>query len=152
VVQTTGSAVIRRTRASDVPTVAQRAIGLAKTSMAARSPSVDQNHPGVGGPSQLPPGTKMSQHGEPRCIVTLSRCLPAAQGARAAVLVTSDAELSLTSHAHNWSYRLLHRIGWSVQVPGCGAAERDEAAVTRWKEETWPAIEEWPSGGRLAGL
>lgn len=35
---------------------------------------------------------------------------------------------------------LLHRTGWSVQVPARRAAERDEAAVTTWKEETWPVI------------
>ena len=35
---------------------------------------------------------------------------------------------------------LLHRIGWSVQVPARRAAERDEAAVTAWKDETWPVI------------
>jgi transposase len=35
---------------------------------------------------------------------------------------------------------LLHRTGWSVQVPARRAAERDEAAVTAWKEETWPVI------------
>jgi transposase len=35
---------------------------------------------------------------------------------------------------------LLHRIGWSVQVPARRAAERDEAQVTAWKEETWPVI------------
>jgi transposase len=35
---------------------------------------------------------------------------------------------------------LLHRAGWSVQVPSRRAAERNEAAVARWKEETWPVI------------
>jgi transposase len=35
---------------------------------------------------------------------------------------------------------LLHRIGWSVQVPARRAAERDEADVTAWKQETWPVI------------
>jgi transposase len=35
---------------------------------------------------------------------------------------------------------LLHRIGWSVQVPARRAAERDEAAVAAWKQETWPVI------------
>ena len=30
---------------------------------------------------------------------------------------------------------LLHRIGWSVQVPARQAAERDEAAITWWKED-----------------
>jgi len=35
---------------------------------------------------------------------------------------------------------LLHRIGWGVQVPARRAAERDEAAITVWREETWPMI------------
>ena len=35
---------------------------------------------------------------------------------------------------------LLHRLGWSVQVPAREAAERDEAAIARWKEETWPVV------------
>ena len=33
---------------------------------------------------------------------------------------------------------LLHRIGWSVQVPARQAAERDEARIAGWREETWP--------------
>lgn len=37
---------------------------------------------------------------------------------------------------------LLHRIGWSVQVPARRAAERDEAAIAAWREETWPVIKE----------
>jgi transposase len=37
---------------------------------------------------------------------------------------------------------LLHRIGWSVQVPARQAAERDEAAIAAWKEETWPVVKE----------
>src|SRR5438067_9210986 len=35
---------------------------------------------------------------------------------------------------------LLHRMGWSVQVPARQAAERDEAAIAAWKEATWPVI------------
>ena len=35
---------------------------------------------------------------------------------------------------------LLHRIGWSVQVPARRAAERDEHRIARWKEETWPVV------------
>jgi putative transposase len=35
---------------------------------------------------------------------------------------------------------LLHRIGWSVQVPARRAAERDEDAIAAWREETWPMI------------
>src|SRR3954453_11098408 len=35
---------------------------------------------------------------------------------------------------------LLHRLGWSVQVPARQAAERNEEQITAWREETWPAI------------
>jgi hypothetical protein len=35
---------------------------------------------------------------------------------------------------------LLHRIGWSVQVPARQATERDEAAIAAWREETWPVV------------
>ncbi|MYS12871.1 IS630 family transposase [Streptomyces sp. SID4982] len=35
---------------------------------------------------------------------------------------------------------LLHRIGWSVQVPFRKAAEQDEAKIAAWKDEQWPAI------------
>ena len=35
---------------------------------------------------------------------------------------------------------LLHRIGWSVQVPARQATERDEAAIERWKQVSWPQI------------
>src|SRR3954468_13821546 len=46
---------------------------------------------------------------------------------------------------------LLHRIGWSVQVPARRAAERDEEQISAWREETWPAIKRprrtWAPGG-----
>jgi putative transposase len=29
---------------------------------------------------------------------------------------------------------LLHRLGWSVQVPARRAAERDEEKIARWRE------------------
>ncbi len=35
---------------------------------------------------------------------------------------------------------LLHRIGWSVQVPARQAAERDEARIAGWREEAWPVV------------
>src|SRR5216684_5927227 len=35
---------------------------------------------------------------------------------------------------------LLHRLGWSVQVPARRAAERDEEKVARWREATWPVV------------
>src|SRR5437773_4841856 len=35
---------------------------------------------------------------------------------------------------------LLHRAGWSVQVPARQATERNEAAIAAWKEVTWPVV------------
>jgi transposase len=35
---------------------------------------------------------------------------------------------------------LLHRIGWSVQVPARRAAERDQGRIAAWREEVWPAV------------
>jgi transposase len=35
---------------------------------------------------------------------------------------------------------LLHRLGWSVQVPARQAAERNEEQISAWREETWPEI------------
>jgi transposase len=35
---------------------------------------------------------------------------------------------------------LLHRIGWSVQVPARRAAERDEGRIAAWREATWPVV------------
>jgi putative transposase len=35
---------------------------------------------------------------------------------------------------------LLHRIGWSVQMPVRRAAERDEARIAAWKDQQWAVI------------
>src|SRR5437764_11613061 len=35
---------------------------------------------------------------------------------------------------------LLHRIGWSVQVPARRASERDEGRIVAWREESWPQL------------
>ncbi|WP_226962792.1 winged helix-turn-helix domain-containing protein [Streptomyces sp. C8S0] len=35
---------------------------------------------------------------------------------------------------------LLHRLGWSPQVPVHRAVERDEEAVTRWRSEQWSRV------------
>ena len=35
---------------------------------------------------------------------------------------------------------LLHRIGYSPQVPAHRAAERDEAAIAAWRAETWAKV------------
>jgi transposase len=36
--------------------------------------------------------------------------------------------------------RLLKAMRWSPQKPARRARQRDEAAIARWREETWPAI------------
>ncbi|MEV0151934.1 MULTISPECIES: winged helix-turn-helix domain-containing protein [unclassified Nonomuraea] len=33
---------------------------------------------------------------------------------------------------------LLHRLGWSWQVPTRRAVERDEAAIAAWRNDVWP--------------
>lgn len=40
---------------------------------------------------------------------------------------------------------LLHRLGWSPQVPVHRAVERDEAAIACWREETWSRVRSWPA-------
>lgn len=41
---------------------------------------------------------------------------------------------------------LLHRIGWTPQVPQHVAAERDEDKVATWVKETWPQVKTLPPG------
>jgi transposase len=36
--------------------------------------------------------------------------------------------------------RLLHRMGFSVQMPARPATERDEDAITAWREATWQEV------------
>ncbi len=36
--------------------------------------------------------------------------------------------------------RLLHRLGWTVQLPESRARERDEAAIRAWLRQDWPRI------------
>ena len=40
--------------------------------------------------------------------------------------------------------RLLRALGWSVQKPIRRATQRDEAAITTWREQTWPALRAKP--------
>ncbi|XKK39639.1 IS630 family transposase [Nocardiopsis sp. ARC36] len=35
---------------------------------------------------------------------------------------------------------VLHRLGWSVQVPARRAAERDDEAVQQWQQKVWPRL------------
>jgi transposase len=43
---------------------------------------------------------------------------------------------------HVW--RVLKRLGWSLQKPTTRARERDEQAIARWVRETWPRVKKTP--------
>ena len=40
--------------------------------------------------------------------------------------------------------RLLHRLGWSWQKPAGRAHERDQKAIQRWVQHTWPHLKKKP--------
>ncbi|MFK0194354.1 winged helix-turn-helix domain-containing protein [Kitasatospora sp. NPDC090308] len=52
------------------------------------------------------------------------------------------------SHSLSGATRLMHRLGFSPQVPARRVAERDEQAVTVWEEVIWAEVKE---PGRPAG-
>jgi putative transposase len=35
---------------------------------------------------------------------------------------------------------ILRKLGWTSQKPLRQAAERDEEAIERWKQEEWPSL------------
>lgn len=41
---------------------------------------------------------------------------------------------------------LLDKLGWSWQKPLTRASQRDEAAIERWRSETWPEVQKKPNG------
>ncbi len=43
---------------------------------------------------------------------------------------------------HVW--RVLGRLGWSIQRPTGKAVQRDETAIARWKKHAWPALKKSP--------
>ncbi|MGW0424595.1 IS630 family transposase [Streptomyces sp. NPDC003015] len=94
----------------------------------------------------------------PRCLEKLAGYLeqgPAAHGwvedqvwtaARVATLIGRKFHVS---YSVSGATRLMHRLGFSPQVPARRVAERDEQAVTAWKEATWTEVKEpgRPCGG-----
>jgi transposase len=46
---------------------------------------------------------------------------------------------------HVW--RIMRRLGWSLQKPTTRARERDEEAIQRWVKTTWPAVKKTPRAG-----
>jgi len=56
------------------------------------------------------------------------------------------------TYHHNHVGVILHELGYSWQLPAKRARERDEAAIERWRTETWPQIvrDSNARGGTLA--
>ncbi|GLW58776.1 hypothetical protein Kpho01_67870 [Kitasatospora phosalacinea] len=93
----------------------------------------------------------------PRCLAELAAYLdegPAAHGWvedqvwTAARVVTLIGRKFHVTYSVSGATRLMHRLGFSPQVPARRVAERDELAVAAWKEVTW---EEVKGLGRPAG-
>jgi transposase len=93
----------------------------------------------------------------PRCLEKLARYLeqgPAVHGWTEDQVWTAARVATLIGRKFHVSYsvsgatRLMHRLGFSPQVPARRVAERDEQAVTAWKEATWAEVKE---SGRPAG-
>ncbi|WP_246239168.1 helix-turn-helix domain-containing protein [Acrocarpospora corrugata] len=61
---------------------------------------------------------------------------------------TLIAELTGVSYTLRGTSYLLHRIGWSPQVPTRRAVERDHEEITAWRKETWPRVKARPPSGR----
>lgn len=60
---------------------------------------------------------------------------------RVAALIERQSGVRLHP-GHVW--RLLGQMGWSLQRPSGRAVQRDEAAIARWKKQTWPALKKSP--------
>jgi putative transposase len=53
------------------------------------------------------------------------------------VLITRLFGVSYTPRGTSY---LLHRLGFSPQVPAHRAAERDEAKIAEWRAQTWAKV------------
>ncbi|WP_435849449.1 IS630 family transposase [Streptomyces tibetensis] len=96
----------------------------------------------------------------PRCLEKLAAYLdegPAAHGWVEDQVWTASRVATLIGRKFHVSYsvsgatRLMHRLGFSPQVPARRVAERDERAVTTWKEATWAEVKGpgRPGGGYI---
>ncbi|MEU2247858.1 winged helix-turn-helix domain-containing protein [Streptomyces sp. NPDC019224] len=85
----------------------------------------------------------------PRCLAKLAAYLdqgPAAHGRVEGQVWTASRVATLIGRNFHVSYsvsgatRLMHRLGFSSQLPTRRMAEREEQAVTAWKEATWAEV------------
>ena len=42
--------------------------------------------------------------------------------------------------------KLMRQLGWTRQRPARRARQRDEAAIARWRQRAWPALQKKPGG------
>ncbi|MFI6295931.1 winged helix-turn-helix domain-containing protein [Nonomuraea sp. NPDC050790] len=63
-------------------------------------------------------------------------------GGRWRALPSVSGRLFHVSYTPRGISYLLHRLGWSPQVPQRRAAERNEEQVATWVKETWPLVEQ----------
>jgi len=93
----------------------------------------------------------------PRCLEKLVTYLeegPAAHGWVEDQVWTASRVATLIGRKFHVTYsvsgatRLMHRLGFSPQVPARRVAERDEQAVKVWREATWAEVK---GSGRPAG-
>jgi putative transposase len=67
--------------------------------------------------------------------------------ARIAALISELFDVTYTLRGVSY---LLHRLGWSPQVPRHRAAERNEEKIAAWRDEVWPQIKA-PLGATVRG-
>jgi transposase len=52
--------------------------------------------------------------------------------------------------SHVW--KLLRDLGWSCQIPGRRALQRDEEAIAQWRRFRWYHIKKRRTAGRSSGI
>lgn len=69
----------------------------------------------------------------------LAAGFPTAQWTQARVKKVIEREFGVSYH-RDYISRLLHGLGWSVQIPDPRAIERDEELIQAWLDQDWPRI------------
>jgi transposase len=111
----------------------------------------EQGAEGLRGKIAPGPKARLSQEQLAQLPVLLSQGAEA-HGFRGAVWTTHRVaevlkkQFGVTYHPAHMS-RLLKGINSSVQQPIERASQRDEEAITTWKEQRWPQVKKSPAGG-----
>jgi len=91
---------------------------------------------------------------ETAALVVVERALrvgPTAHGFRTDVwtlprIAAVIERLTQVRHHPGHVWRILRRLGWSLQRPARRARERDEAAIEAWKRRRWAQLKKTPAG------